>query len=203
METLRLSGFALALFVAAFLGISWANRDAPPAATSAAPTPPGVSTPVAELVAVSTPVAEPVAIPASQPIRSTIQHVHEDSDPRRQALRLAALRAASDFETAPCDPAVKRALVTALTNYAKAWTDVAGCKSGNCGGDHRLDKAGGAFSTPTDMRVRFALRAAFDRGGVGRDDFPPSLRLPVTMLIGDPGDPTSSCSTGRRAEATR
>jgi hypothetical protein len=204
METLRLSGFAFGFFLLAFAAISWATRGTAPVATAAAPARPepvAAATPVQPEVTAA--VAEPAAAPAYSPIRDNVRTLPEDNDRRRQTLRHAALRAANDFEIAPCDPATKRALVTALTNYAKAWTEMAGCKSANCGADYRLDKAGGAFSTATDMRVRFALRAAFDKGGVGRDDFPPSLRLPVTMLVGDPGDTLSVCTIARRADATR
>jgi hypothetical protein len=104
-----------------------------------------------------------------------------DGDPQREALRLAALQA-----------------------YAKAWSDMAGCKFFICGGDDRkVDTAAASFSTPSDMRVREAVRAAFEKGGVSREDFPGSIRLWVTMLAGDPGDPESACSTGRRAERRR
>jgi hypothetical protein len=96
---------------------------------------------------------------------------------------------------------MKKNLVEALAAYARAWSEMAGCKFGVCGGDdHKLDAAAAAFSTPSDMRVRAALRAAFEKGGVSRNDFPASIRLWVTMVVGDPGDPVSACATGRRAE---
>ena len=99
---------------------------------------------------------------------------------------------------------MKRKLVEALAAYARAWTDMAGCKFGICGGDDRkIDTAATNFSTPSDMRVRDAVRTAFDKGGISREDFPGSIRLWVTMLAGDPGDPVSACATGRRADSQR
>jgi hypothetical protein len=127
-----------------------------------------------------------------------------DGDPKREALRLAALQAANAFTLSPCDATMKKNLVEALSAYAKAWTEMAGCRFGVCGGDDRkIDTAAATFSTPSDMRVRTAVRAAFEKGGVSRDDFPGSVRLWVTMLAGDPGDPVSACATGRRADGGR
>ena len=126
-----------------------------------------------------------------------------DGDPTREALRLAALQAANAFALSPCDATMKKNLVEALSAYAKAWSEMAGCKSGICGGEgRRIDTAAATFSTPADMRVRAAVRAAFEKGGVSRDDFPGSVRLWVTMLAGDPGDPMSACAN-RRAESGR
>jgi hypothetical protein len=127
-----------------------------------------------------------------------------DGDPKREALRLAVLQAANAFALSPCDATMKKNLVEALSAYAKAWTEMAGCKFGVCGGDDRkIDTAAASFSTPSDMRVREAVRAAFEKGGVSREDFPGSIRLWVTMLAGDPGDPVSACATGRRADSQR
>jgi hypothetical protein len=127
-----------------------------------------------------------------------------DGDPKREALRLATLQAANAFALSPCDATMKKNLVEALSAYAKAWTEMAGCKFGVCGGDDRkIGAAAASFSTPSDMRVRQAVSAAFEKGGISRDDFPGSTRLWVTMLAGDPGDPVSACATGRRAEGRR
>src|SRR4029079_1178248 len=77
-----------------------------------------------------------------------------DSDPKREALRIAALQAANAFAVSPCDATVKKALVEALSAHVKAWTEMPGCKSGICGGDHgRIDAAAATFSTPTDLRM--------------------------------------------------
>jgi hypothetical protein len=194
MEMLRLSGFSIALFALAFIGISWASKGFPMIGVRAVPMKPDARVPTFE---------QSVAKGLREEWEAS-KTAQGDGDPRREALRLAALQAANAFELSPCDATMKKNLVDALSAYAKAWTEMAGCKSGICSGDdHRIDKAAGAFSTPADMRVRAALRAAFEKGGVSRNDFSPSLRLWVTMLVGDPGDPVSACAIGRRAEAER
>jgi len=127
-----------------------------------------------------------------------------DGDPKREALRLAVLQAANAFALSPCDATMKKNLIEALSAYANTWTEMAGCKFGVCGGDDRkIDTAAANFSTPSDMRVRAAVRAAFEKGGISREDFPGSVRLWVMMLAGDPGDPVSACATGRRADGRR
>ena len=127
-----------------------------------------------------------------------------DGDPKREALRLAALQAANAFTLSPCDETMKKNLVEALSAYAKAWTEMAGCRFGVCGGDTgRINTAAAKFSTPSDMRVREAVYAAFEKGGISRYDFPGSIRLWVTMLAGDPGDPVSACAIERRADNRR
>jgi hypothetical protein len=114
------------------------------------------------------------------------------------------MQAANAFALSPCDETMKKNLVEALSAYAKAWTEMAGCRSGICGGDtSRINTAAAKFSTPSDTRLREAVRAAFEKGGVSRDDFPGSIRLWVTMLAGDPGDPVSACATNRRADNWR
>jgi len=112
------------------------------------------------------------------------------------------LQAANAFALSLCDATMKKNLVEALTAYAKAWSEMAGCRSGFCSGDHgRVDTAAARFSTPSDIRVREAVRSAFEKGGISREDFPGSIRLQVLMLAGDPGDPVSACATSRRAES--
>lgn len=198
MSTLRLSIAAIGLFAMTFIGVSWANKGFPVMALRAAPPQPSSQPDLRQ------PAFEQTAKPSSRKDQVDAKPV-EDDDPNREALRLAALQAANAFALSPCDPAMKKTLVMALSAYARAWTEMAGCKSGVCGGsDNKLDAAAtAAFSTPADMRVRAALRTAFEKGGVSRGDFPNSIRLWVTMLVGDPGDPVSTCAAGKRAEATQ
>ena len=192
MSTARFTFIAVGLFALAFIGISWASKGFPVMAMRAAPPQPVASAPTFEQS-------------VKQGLRKDWENAKTaqgDGDPRRQALRLSALQAANAYALSPCDQTMKKNLVEALSAYAKAWTEMAGCKFGVCGGDdNKLDTAAAAFSTPADMRVRAALRDAFDKGGVSRDDFPASIRLWVTMLVGDPGDPVSACASSRRAEA--
>jgi hypothetical protein len=194
MNTIRFTLLAIGLFTLTFAGISWANKGFPIVAMRAQPVKPD---------APITTVEEGV----KKSVRKDWENSNAaqgDGDPTREALRLALLQAANAFAISPCDATMKRELIEALAAYTRAWTDMAGCKSGICSGDDRkIDTAAASFSTPYDMRVRDAVRAAFDKGGIGREDFPGSIRLWVTMLAGDPGDPVSACATGRRADSQR
>jgi hypothetical protein len=194
MSTIRFTLFAIGLFTLTFAGISWASKGFPLMAMRAQPVKPDA----------------PIT-PAEESVRESVGKAWEnsnavqgDGDPTREALRLALLQAANAFAVSPCDTTMKSELMEALAAYTRAWTDMAGCKSGICGGgDRKIDTAATNFSTPSDMRVRNAVRMAFDKGGISRDDFPGSIRLWVTMLAGDPGDPISACATGRRADSQR
>jgi hypothetical protein len=191
MGTIRFALIAAGLFALTFVGISWANKGFPVMAMRAEPMKPDARVPTFE---------ESV----KKGIRKDWENsktAQGDGDPQREALRLALVQAANAFALSPCDATMKKNLVEALSAYAKAWSDMAGCKFFVCGGDDRkVDTAAARFSTPADMRVREAVRAAFEKGGVSREDFPGSIRLWVTMLAGDPGDPVSACATSRRAE---
>ena len=194
MSSIRFAFLVIALFAATFAGVSWASKGFPVIAMRAALLQPDARVATFE-----------------QSVKQGLRQEWEnsktaqgDGDPKREALRLAALQAANAFALSPCDPTMKKNLVEALSAYAQAWSDMAGCKFGVCGGDdHKIDSAAAAFSTPADVRVREALRAAFEQGSVSRQDFPASIRLWVTMLVGDPGDPASACAAGPRAEAER
>lgn len=194
MNTIRFTLIAIGLFTLTFAGISWANKGFPLMAMRAEPLKPD-----ARITAIE------------QSVKKSVRKDWEnsnaaqgDGDPKREALRLALLQAANAFAVSPCDATMKSELIEALVAYTRAWTDMAGCKFGICGGDDRkIDTAATNFSTPYDMRVRDAVRMAFDKGGIGREDFPGSIRLWVTMLAGDPGDPVSACATGRRADSQR
>jgi hypothetical protein len=191
MSTIRFTLIAAGLFALTFIGISWANKGFPVIAMKAEPMKPDARVPTFE---------ESV----KKGIRKDWENsktAQGDGDPKREALRLAALQAANAFALSPCDATMKKNLVEALSAYAKAWSDMAGCKFFVCGGDDRkVDTAAANFSTPSDMRVREAVRTAFEKGGISREDFPGSIRLWVTMLAGDPGDPVSACATSRRAD---
>ena len=191
MSTLRFSFAAAAMFALAFVGISWGSKGFPVMTVRTEPLKPDARVPTFEQS-------------VKQGLRKDWENsktAQGDGDPKREALRLTALQAANAYALSPCDATMKKNLVEALSAYAKAWSEMAGCKFGVCGGDDKkLDSAATAFSTPSDIRVRAALRDAFEKGGVSRDDFPGSIRLWVTMLVGDPGDPTSACAAGRRAE---
>ena len=222
MSTFRFALVAIGLFALTFVGISWGTKGFPVMVMRGEPAKPVAQTaqiPAAQMPAVEEkkalqpkPAQVAVQVPTfEESVKKGIRKDWEasktaqgDGDPKREALRLAALQAANAFALSPCDATMKKNLVEALSAYAKAWTEMAGCRFGICGGDHgRIDTAAANFSTPSDMRVRAAVRTAFEKGGISRDDFPGSIRLWVTMLAGDPGDPVSACATGRRAEGRR
>ena len=120
-----------------------------------------------------------------------------DGDSKRDTLRLAALQAANAYALSPCDSGIKANLVAALSDYAGAWAEMAGCGSGRCdGSDKKLDAARVAFSTPADMNVRKALRNAFAQGGISRADFRPEVGDWAATAAGGPGNPNSACSAG-------
>ena len=193
MSTIRFTLIAVALFGLTFVGISWANKGFPVMAMKAAPMKPDARVPTFE---------ESVKNGARKEWENS-KTAQGDSDPKREALRLELLQAANAYALSPCDPTMKKNLVQALSNYAKAWSDMAGCKFFVCSGDHRrIDTAAASYSTSSDARVRQAVQAAFEKGGISREDFPGSIQLWVTMLAGDPGDPESPCST-KRADRRR
>jgi len=223
MSTFRFALVSVGVFALTFVGILWGTKNFPVMVMRGEP-----AKPVAQVA--QTPAIEekrslppkPVAAQAAAQVAvqvSTFEasakkgirkdwevsnSAQGDGDPKREALRLATLQAANAFALSPCDAAMKKNLIEALSAYAKAWTEMAGCKFGICGGDMgKIDTAAANFSTPADMRVRAAVRAAFEKGGVSRDDFPGSVRLWVTMLAGDPGDPVSACAAGRQADGRR
>src|SRR3954468_14483260 len=127
MNTIRFTLIAIGLFTLTFAGISWANRGFPLMAMRAEPMKPD-----ARIATIK------------QSLNKTIHKEWEspsaaqgDGDPTREALRLALLQAANAFAVSPCDATMKSELIEALAAYTRAWTDMAGCKSGICGGDDR------------------------------------------------------------------
>ena len=231
ISTFRFALVAIGLSALTFVGISWGSKGFPVMAMRSEPAKPATQTAqaqVAQTQAAQLPAVEEKKAVQPKPAQVATQVAVQvptfeesvkkgirkdwdasktaqgDGDPKREALRLAVLQAANAFALSPCDATMKKNLIEALSAYANAWTEMAGCRFGVCGGDDRkIDTAAANFSTPSDMRVRTAVRAAFEKGGISREDFPGSVRLWVMMLAGDPGDPVSACATGRRAESGR
>jgi hypothetical protein len=100
---------------------------------------------------------------------------------------------------------MKKNLVAALSNYIGAWQEMAHCKHGICNGnDAQIDQAAAAFKTPADIRVHKELAEALEQGGIGKEDFPRSMRMNVFMWTGMPfGEPQAACINARRAENRR
>jgi hypothetical protein len=174
----------IAIFVAAFVGLSWAARGFPVWVVKVEPLRPDARVPT---FGQSIEKGRRVDWENSKTSQS-------DGNAERDALRLATLQAANAYALSPCDQTMKANLVRALTAYATAWAEMAGCKNGTCfGGDARLDAAAAAFRTPADERVREALGEAFQQGGVTRDDFPASVRSWVLMFPKSRGFVKEAC----------
>jgi len=215
MSTFRFTLMAVGLFAMAFIGISWANKGFPVIAMRSEP-----AKPVAQITQTPAPVVEDKSVPAKtvDPVTTFEEYGKKaarkewensktgqgDGDPKREALRLATLQAANAFALSLCDATMKKNLVEALTKYTSAWSEMAGCRNGFCGDDKKLDAAAAAFHTPADVRVHETLREAFEKGGIGKDDFPKAVRDDVYVFTRMPfGEPDPVCGGGRRAETLR
>lgn len=195
MDTLRFTFASIAVFALAFVGMAWMQRGMPVAAVKVEPLKPSPGIPTFE---------ESVKQGARKDweVSKTAQ---SDGDKARDQLRLELMQAAIGYKLSPCDATMKKNLVTAVTNYTSAWQAMAGCKFGLCNGNGaQIDQAAAAFQTPADKRVHHELRAAFEQGGIGKEDFPNAIRSNVFMWTGLPfgGGEQAACIT-QRAESRR
>jgi hypothetical protein len=182
---------AIALMVGAFVGVSWASKGFPVMSVRVVPLPPDARIPTFE-----------------ESVKQGIRKDWEDSktsqsdrNKERDQLRLAALQAATAYELSPCDSTTRKNLIEAMTAYTVAWAEIAGCRNGSCSGDggKKIEAARVAFTTPADKRVHEALEKAVEKGGIGRDDFPRSIRDWAMQWSGVPFDEPVACHAGRRA----
>ena len=91
-----------------------------------------------------------------------------------------------------CDEAAKAIMVQAVSAYAKAWADMMGCGPDGC--DYKkINVTAATFSTPLDISARDAIGVAFEKRGISLDDFPPSLRTNVAMLVRGRSAPATAC----------
>jgi hypothetical protein len=194
MGTVRFTLVAIGLFALAFIGISWASKGFPVMAMRVEPLKPDARLPTFE---------ESV----KQGLRKDWENsktAQSDGDKERDKLRIELLQASIGYKLSPCDATMKKNLVEAMTRYINAWAAMAGCKSGLCtGGDKQLDAAAAAFKSPADIHVHAALREALRKGGIGKDDFPRTIRNHVFIFSGMPFDEGNGCATDRRAENSR
>lgn len=155
MSNLRFAIIAAALFGVAFAGISfgmpWASKGFPSfAAHSVSPSAdqhvPGFK--------------ESVKPVSRQNSTATTEVPRGDNDVGRNRMRLTAIQIAGALTQSPCDQATKAAYIVAASTYLRA-------ASGK--------GAEGSFSTAMDERVRDAITAAFDAGGLTGDEFPAGL----------------------------
>lgn len=194
MSNLRFAVLAVGLFALTFILISWGNEGFPVLVYGPAPLKPDARIPT-------------FAEAAKQGIRKEWENsktAQSDGNSERDALRLALLQASTAYKLSPCDESMKKNLVAALSNYIKAWHDMAYCSGGFNGCprsfSERLDVAAAAFKTPADINVHNALREAINEGGITREDFAYTIRDDVFMWTGPPfRSPRLACFTARQA----
>jgi hypothetical protein len=185
-------------FVTAFVGVTWAARGFP------------VYTPV--FVAPLQPTV--TATFGDQSARDherkawEAQHTAQsDKNPKLDKIRLETLQAANAYAMSPCDSTMKSNLIEAVTAYTRAWQEKLNCSGPPnmrmfCA-DKNWKAAADTFSTPLDVRVRDALKAAFDQHGVLKTDFPEQVRFDMQQFAG-PGlwfDESPLCLPRQRASA--
>ncbi len=196
MGNLRFVLAAIALFAGTFAGVSWASKSFPVAAVRAVPPKPDMlaSAPVSAPIAVSAPAVatsvEPAVSVAKEIIRQDVESATPsppgDPESGRNQMRLTAIQAATAYAMAPCDQANKAAFVVAASTYSRA---MAAAGSGTP-----------APSTAMDQRVREAMHAALNAGGIARHDFPAGAEPWVTGMVPSHREKLPSCATARQAE---
>jgi hypothetical protein len=197
----RLGLLAAGLFVASFASMQYAARNVPvPRGMPATATKPEVRT---AMVAPTLPLksesragaVEPPAvvkpnIAAAPPVEKLVppkpvEPVEPiDKDPGRHRMRLTAIQAAHAYAQSPCDPAVKAAFIVATATYLQV----------------AMASGRDALSW-RDTRVRTAVQAAFQAGGISKDEFPIGAQSGVAVLVAPHGESASTC--GRRADSTQ
>jgi hypothetical protein len=110
----------------------------------------------------------------------------KDANPSLDKIRQEVLQAATGFEMSPCNSAMKRNLIEALTAYTRAWQTKLDCPVKMFCTDEKLKAAAAAFSTPLDLRIKEALLQAFMQPGIVKTDFPASVQFDV-LQFGGPG----------------
>jgi hypothetical protein len=189
MGTLRFGFVTMAVFAAAFIGISWAQKGFPLVRIGTAEMKPDPRIPTFEQSARK-------GIRQDWEVSKTAQ---SDGDKRRDQLRLELSQAANAYELSPCDPTIRKNLIAAMTAYTMAWAELAGCRNGYCAwDDKKLGAAAAAFKTPADKRVHEALREAVAKGGINRDDFPRAIRDWAMHWSGLPFGEPEACHAHRR-----
>jgi hypothetical protein len=194
MSTLRFTLVVAGLFALTFVGVSWGIKGFPVMTVGVAPLKPDARIPTFDEAAKKGRREDWVNSKTNQ----------SDGNAERDKLRLDLLQASTAYNLSPCDDTMKKNLVAALSNYVKAWSDMAFCKPGDGGcpksSDERLDTAAAAFKTPADANVHKTLRAAIHQGGISREDFPSAIRRHVFLFSGSPPDePEAACLVTRKA----
>ncbi len=126
--------------------------------------------------------------------------LQSDNDPKRDSVRMATLQAANAYSLSPCDATMKANLVAAISDYARAYQDVLKCDSTGPFGlatcpENNREAARIAFTTPLDTEVTTAIQAAYDKGGIGKNDYATSVRLMAGIVARSVGDKPSVCTS--------
>jgi hypothetical protein len=176
-------------FITAFVGVSWAARGFPvnfPNPLSVEPVRPTLTTTFRD---------DSIDKRRERLIEEQMQ---DPENAKRNPLRADALQAATGYALSPCDETMKANLVTAARAYAMTFSEIRKCNPlfSNC--EPVLDKNIATYSTPFDMRVREALHAAFEKGGISKADFPPELQNAVLSLASSEGSPVSACAVSAK-----
>jgi hypothetical protein len=189
MGTGRFILLSVVLMVAAFVGVSWASKGFPVMTVRVVPLQPDARIPTFD-----------ESVKQDRKEWESSKTSQSDGNKERDQLRLATLQAANAYALSSCDGTTRKNLIEAMTAYTAAWAEIAGCRNGSCsGGGKKIEAARAAFTTPADIRVHEALQSAVEKGGIGRDDFPKSIRDWVMQWSGVPFDEPEACNAGRRA----
>ncbi|KRR12487.1 hypothetical protein CQ12_39035 [Bradyrhizobium jicamae] len=108
----------------------------------------------------------------------------KDTNPSLDKIRHEVLQATTGFEMSPCNSAMKKNLIEALTAYTRAWQTRLDCPVKMFCTDEKLKAAATAFSTPLDKRIKEALFQAFMQPGIVKTDFPASVQFDVLQFAG-------------------
>jgi hypothetical protein len=176
-------------FITAFVGVIWAGRGFPVGAPSLSIVQPLQPTLTATF-------GDHSAEKRREQLAEA--QVQDPENAKRNPLRADALQAATGFALSPCDATMKANLVAATRAYAIADYEIRKCNPMFTNCDPAMDKAIATYSTPFDLRVRKALHEAFEKGGIGRADFPPELEMSVMSLADSQGSPVSACETSAK-----
>ena len=193
MSTFRFGLVAFGLFALIFVGGSWALRGFPIMTIGIVALKPDSRLPTFE-----------------QSVKAGIRKDwvnsktnQSDGNAGRDKLRLELLQAANAYKMSPCGDLTRKNLIEAMSDYTKAWADVAFCRLGvdGCPGDtdQRFDAAVAAFNTPADVNVHHALTEAMAKGGISREDFPSEIRRYAFTWSGQPAEPQEACLVARKA----
>jgi len=190
MGNLRFVLAAIALFAGTFAGVSWASKNFPITAVLPVSAKPDMLASAPVSPAAPAPSVEPAEPVMKQTIRQEAPSAPPsppgDPESGRNQMRLTAIQAATAYATAPCDQANKAAFVVAASTYARAMT--AG------------DSGTAVPSTAMDQRVREAMHAALNAGGIARHDFPAGAEPWVTGMVPSHREKLPSCAAARQAE---